>query len=263
METSRDIKQIALALCEAQRQFGPLLKTADGHNYKYADLQSVLDAVRGLLNQQGVLLSQSPFQLADGSWVCDTLLVHTSGEWMSGACPLILGGRMNGMQQFGSALTYARRYGLQAMVGIASEDDDGASAGEARGSAPKSLAKPFKAATNSPNRLASLMGWDELPHSLKRSTSAQYCCELLNPSSKHYDATVKTPGNMLARVQGGVDKEYEKLGGTTGSHPFKPTTLEALSALNATDTNDCKDLAALCLALDALRTEKKVVQDGK
>ncbi len=263
MEHSQEIKQIAMALCEAQKRFDPLLKTSDGHNYKYADLQAVLDAVRLTLNQQGILINQTPSQQSDGSWACITVLLHTSGEWMRGVCPMILGGRMNGMQQFGSALTYARRYGLQAMVGIASEDDDGASAGEARGLAAKGLAKPFNAATNNTNRLALLMGWDALPHNLKQSPSAQYCLELLNPNGKHFDATVQTPGDMLARVQRGVDKEYEKLGGTTGSHSFKPTTLEALSALNATDTNDCKDLAALCLALDALRTEKKVVQSGK
>ena len=55
-----------------------------------------------------------------------TRLYHTSGQWMEGYTPLIIA--KNDMQGLGSAYTYARRYGLMAMMGIAPEDDDGQAA---------------------------------------------------------------------------------------------------------------------------------------
>lgn len=94
---------------------------------KYADLASCWDACRAALAKHGVCVVQIPS--ADGSKVTvKTILGHKSGQRLSGELTMVAMG--SDPQKVGSAITYARRYGLCAMVGIAPEDDDGAAASE-------------------------------------------------------------------------------------------------------------------------------------
>jgi hypothetical protein len=95
---------------------------------KYADLSSVREACKPL-SKHGIAILQPT--RADGAAVTvTTLLIHDSGEWISE--DLTLTAQQATPQAVGSAITYGRRYGLAAMVGIAPEDDDGEAA-EARG----------------------------------------------------------------------------------------------------------------------------------
>jgi hypothetical protein len=139
MRTSEQINEIAAALAKAQGAIEGAKKDSLNPHFrsKYADLGAVWDACRDALTKNGIAVIQ-PVDLRvppDGSptalRVTVTRLVHSSGQWMEdGGIPLILS--KEDMQGLGSALTYSRRYGLMAMVGIAPEDDDGNAASQAQ-----------------------------------------------------------------------------------------------------------------------------------
>jgi hypothetical protein len=117
-------KTIAAALASAQSQMGKALKDANNPHFKskYADLSSVTSACMPALNANGIAVIQ-PFVDDETGRYVKTVLIHESGETLECRVPLIV--QKNDMQGFGSAATYARRYGLMAMAGIAPEDDDG------------------------------------------------------------------------------------------------------------------------------------------
>lgn len=116
---------LAAALAKAQMEMSKALKSSDNPHFrsKYADLGNVMDACLPALNKYGIAVVQ-PFITDDiNGKAVKTVLIHESGETLECAVPLIIG--KNDMQGLGSAITYARRYGLMAMAGIAPEDDDG------------------------------------------------------------------------------------------------------------------------------------------
>jgi hypothetical protein len=133
------MKNIAMALAAAQMAMGKALKqnTNPAFKSKYADLGSVMDACLPALNANGIAVIQPFFDDESGRYI-KTIFIHgESGEHMECRVPLITS--KNDMQGFGSAATYARRYGLMAMAGIAPEDDDGNAASKA---APRSDQAP-------------------------------------------------------------------------------------------------------------------------
>jgi hypothetical protein len=137
------MKSIATALAAAQINMGKALKQTSNPHFrsKYADLGSVMDACLPALNAHGIAVIQPTGEDEIGRFV-ETRLIHgESGEQLSCRVPLIVS--KNDMQGYGSAVTYARRYGLMAMAGIAPEDDDGNAAAKA---APKQeLPQPITA----------------------------------------------------------------------------------------------------------------------
>jgi hypothetical protein len=118
-------KAIAAAFVKAQADFGSVLKTSTNPHFrsKYAGLDACIDAVIDALHKHGIALMQRTLPCESGVTV-ETILVHTSGETISGG-PLHVPASKNDAQGYGSALTYARRYSLTSMLGIAPEDDDG------------------------------------------------------------------------------------------------------------------------------------------
>lgn len=117
-------KTIYAALAAAQLEMGKALKDSVNPAFKskYADLASVMDACLPALNKNGIAVFQPAFDDETGRYV-ETIFAHVSGEIIKCRVPLIIG--KNDMQGYGSAATYARRYGLMGMAGIAPEDDDG------------------------------------------------------------------------------------------------------------------------------------------
>lgn len=121
---------IATALAAAQSEMEGAKKNGTNPHLKrkYAELSDVIDAAMPALNRHGIAVAQMPAQVGDG-WVVITRLVHGhSGESIEAPVPLLIG--KSDMQGFGSAMTYARRYGLMALAGVAPEDDDGVKAVE-------------------------------------------------------------------------------------------------------------------------------------
>jgi hypothetical protein len=134
---------IFTALVKAQAGFAPALKTSSNPHFKsrYADLAAVVEAVIDSLNANGIFMTQKTLDCESGVKV-ETIFIHQSGESMSmGVISVPV--QKHDAQGYGSALTYARRYGLMAACGVAPEDDDGnAATANAPKPAPKKLAQP-------------------------------------------------------------------------------------------------------------------------
>jgi ERF superfamily len=92
--------------------------------FRYASLASGLDIVRKALGQQEIATIQSTrIEPETGRIHLTTTLAHSSGEWITSDWPVVAGAEMDAPHRMGTALTYARRYSLFALVGIAGEDD--------------------------------------------------------------------------------------------------------------------------------------------
>ena len=130
MNKSDDIKELAAALCKAQSEMGGASKDASNPFFKssYADLSSVIRAIKQPFADNGLSYSQLPLS-GDGLVGVTTILMHSSGQWLSS--DLLLKPTKADPQAAGSTLTYCRRYALQAIAGIPSEDDDGNAASAA------------------------------------------------------------------------------------------------------------------------------------
>ncbi len=137
-EHSDRLNRLAAALACAQAQIEPatpdavgsLDETSGERSYRYATLASVWHTVRGPLTGNGLSVVQTCEPGAVGELRLVTTLLHTSGQWISGTTVLPLPAQTP--QGFGSALTYARRYGLAAMVGLCVDQDDDGAVGNVR-----------------------------------------------------------------------------------------------------------------------------------
>lgn len=118
------ISELAKALCQAQALMGPAIKDKENPFFKssYADLASVWEACREPLTKNGLSVAQ--LVRSEGPIVkLTTMLIHSSGQYLSSE--FCIKAEKETPQGMGSAITYARRYALAAIVGISSEDDDG------------------------------------------------------------------------------------------------------------------------------------------
>ena len=120
-----DINEVAVALTAAQKQIEtPKQDSINPHfKSKYAGLQSVLDAVIPALNAHDIALTQQT-KWENERLLVVTKLIHKSGQYIESVYPVLP--IQDTPQGYGSALTYARRYSLSAIVGVASEPDDDA-----------------------------------------------------------------------------------------------------------------------------------------
>lgn len=136
MQSSEQINELASALAKAQGEITGAPKKASNPFYKskYADLATCWDSCREALSKNGLAVVQAPVTTGTEAIATylHTTLLHSSGQWMRSE--LIVNPKDDTPQAMGSALTYARRYALCAMVGVAQEDDDGnAASGRANG----------------------------------------------------------------------------------------------------------------------------------
>lgn len=132
MRTSESTKEINAALAKAQAKMAGAKKDATNPHFKsrYADLASVWDACREALTANGIAVVQMTAPSEKDEIIVETRLAHSSGEWYEGTLSLPVS--KADAQGYGSALTYARRYGLAAAAGVAPEDDDGNAAAMAK-----------------------------------------------------------------------------------------------------------------------------------
>ncbi len=130
MNKSETIGKIAAALAKVQGQMGTAIKDAKNPYFKnhYADLNSIREACMPALHSNGITLLQPTIERNGKNYV-ETLLLHESGEWLS--CETeILFGKKDDAQAQGSGITYARRYGMQSMLNVGADDDDGNTASQ-------------------------------------------------------------------------------------------------------------------------------------
>lgn len=146
---SSSVAALAAALAKAQGLMTHASKDAQNPHFKnrYADLAAVWSAIREPLSVNGLSVVQTVTQ-GDGTVGVRSLLLHASGEWISSALEMPVAQKTP--QGYGSALTYARRYALSALVGIAQDDDDAEAA--TRPSAP--ILPPVQKRTQPPREVA-------------------------------------------------------------------------------------------------------------
>ena len=127
MNKSDNIAELAKALSKAQADMSGAKKSSNNPFFesKYADLKDVIECVKEPFADNGLSFVQFPIS-NDGFAGVETVIMHSSGEWISNEYMLKVS--KNDPQGIGSAITYARRYALQAACGVPSEDDDGESA---------------------------------------------------------------------------------------------------------------------------------------
>lgn len=130
MKSSETVSKIATALIQAQEQITFAVKDANNPFFKskYADLPTVIDAVKPALNKAGIAFIQSATPSEPGTLSLTTRLLHSSGEWIEDTATAPLA--KNDPQGYGSAITYLRRYSLAAMTGLYQDDDDGNAASQ-------------------------------------------------------------------------------------------------------------------------------------
>jgi ERF superfamily len=132
--SSESVAAIATALAKAQTELTNPEKAMVGtvynarsdspQNFRYASLSSGLDIIRKALGGQQIAIAQTTdIDRANGMVNLTTTLLHTSGEWISSDWPVCRLSETSAPRRMGAALTYARRYALFTMVGIAGEDD--------------------------------------------------------------------------------------------------------------------------------------------
>lgn len=124
MERSESIDLLATALAKVQAQIGFAKQSGKNPHFKsdYSTLADVWEACRKPLSEEGLAVIQLVGNAEDGVKIT-TMLAHSSGQWIAGH--LVIPVSQVSAQAIGSAITYGRRYGLSAMVGIAPADDDG------------------------------------------------------------------------------------------------------------------------------------------
>lgn len=133
MKTSDEIDKVSAALVAAQALMLPLIKDSDNPFFKskYADLHAVTQACYPALQANGICVIQSAESLGADGINIRTRLLHSSGQFIETDCAIPPAGQ--DPQKYGSAVTYGRRYGLQAAVGLAATDDDGEAAMNRKG----------------------------------------------------------------------------------------------------------------------------------
>lgn len=149
---SEELNHMGAAMVEVQRILRPALKDAENPHLrnKYADLASVWEAGRPACAAAGIAVLQFPVG-GDGSVGVHTRLLHTSGQYVGGTVSLPLSDQkgLNIAQVAGSVISYLRRYGLAAALGIVADEDDDAAAVPAR-HAPARVTRHDKAVPEAP-----------------------------------------------------------------------------------------------------------------
>lgn len=158
MKTSESIKTIAPLLLKAQQTMGDVKKGASNPYFdsSYADLNAIRNAAIPVLNGLGIVVMQ-PTVVIEGKNYVETILLHTSGEFVSSQTAIV--NDKGTAQAEGSGLSYARRYGLQALLNIGAVDDDAEGATKRT----QTTAKPAQAAPKSTFRKAAPIEKDVTP----------------------------------------------------------------------------------------------------
>lgn len=139
MKQSEQINELATALSKAQAEIEGIVKDAANPFFKskFADLASIIEGIKGPLANHGLSVSQMTDFTDEGVEFLETQINHASGQWIRGR--MLIKVKDNSPQSQGSAISYCRRYALQAALNVPTIDDDGEGAQQAYR---KPIAKP-------------------------------------------------------------------------------------------------------------------------
>lgn len=153
MRTSENICDLAKALATVQASLTPVRRGSTNTYFHstYADLSSVWESCRESLAKNGLCVIQGNSVGEANTLIVETILIHESGQWVQSELCLPLA--KNDPQGVGSAMTYGRRYGLAAIIGIVADaDDDGNAASAKNGNANVSPMRPNERPLNGSQR---------------------------------------------------------------------------------------------------------------
>lgn len=230
---SDSIAALAAALAKAQATIEGARKDSENAAFKnggkvsrYADLAAVWAACREQLTAEGLSVVQFPGELIDNRMTMATQLCHASGEWMRATLSIPLS--KVDAQGYGSAVTYARRYALAAVVGVCPDDDDGnaaTGAGQSRQepqrdqSPPARVAEGFTVATLSDDQFSMIQTMAE-----KSGTSARDICDKAGVT-----AVKLMPADMFDAAMKWMEKRLLAKAKPNGNGAAGPQTSELLS----------------------------------
>lgn len=197
MRTSEQLNDLATALANAQGKMSnaTLNKINPHFKSKYADLAAIRDAVTLPLASEGISVVQLVGSDEHGAFLT-TRLMHKSGQWVESVHPLPATAKP---QEFGSALTYARRYSLAAICGISAEEDDDANGA----SEPMNTARPVQHRTAAPKNGDddALTAWVKGAHEALAKIK----------TASAYEAWHAKSGKALDKLKAVAPAEYERL----------------------------------------------------
>jgi hypothetical protein len=128
---TENLSELAKALAAAQNEFKAIVKDkvvkSSSYSYRYADLATVREAVTPALSKHGLAVVQTFRPNGGVHQYVDTVLMHSSGATVTSSYQIPATGKQ---QEIGSAITYARRYSLCAILGVVAEDDDDGNAAD-------------------------------------------------------------------------------------------------------------------------------------
>jgi len=252
---SQEVKELATALSKAQGEMVPAKKSAENPFFKskYADLASVWDVCREPLSKNGLSIIQAT-AIADGKTLLRTILLHSSGQWVESQYPV--NPVKTDPQGVGSAITYARRYTLMAMVGIAPEEDDVEGAVDRSPAKAKPIPKASDAQIGKIHAMLKESGIDDatyrkqLKGTFKVTSSKQLNVE---QASKLIDMLGKQSAKVKPKPSDFVgdeddlfpeDQQFANAGeflSACASPPLNRTRSVVLEALSIKDINEIKD----------------------
>lgn len=195
MMQSEQINELASALAKAQgtMQNATMNRTNPHFKSKYADLSSVLDAIRAPLSANGLSIVQT---MQGG--MLRTTLMHSSGQFVATEYPLPVTPKPHEM---GSALTYARRYSVAALVcNSADEDDDGNMAMKS---------EPQKPSVGTGTKISDQQRQDLCNLIDRKETSAEMVCKHFKVPSLA-DITTEQLPTIVTAINGKPDRKYEE-----------------------------------------------------
>lgn len=193
MQTSPETNELFSAISKAQSEFKslPFNRVNPHFKSKYADLTATLDMARGPLTKHGLCLIQS-VSFNDNGYFVTTQICHSSGQWISESLKLLV--QKQDMQGLGSAITYAKRYQAQAMLGLSGDDDDDANAASSPPPPqPKKTPMPPKKTPPPPKEVIDDIHPDDVPEIPQEEkppmSRKQYMYSLITEKGiKHQDA---------------------------------------------------------------------------
>lgn len=199
MKQSENISEVCKALVKFQGMIQNISAEAINPHFghKYADLGNILKAIREPLSKSGLAVIQTPE--AEGAKVTiETIIMHETGQYISSSLPLTA--RDAQPQSIGSAITYGRRYGLSAMLGLATDEDDDGNGAQGSAGKPQQKAVNWNGQSqtqkNTPPAQSSANNTKPAPQPAKQNNAG-------NPSdgkSENFKAIVKMAKDQVLEL---------------------------------------------------------------
>lgn len=211
MNQSNQINELAAALAKAQGQITGALKDSSNPYFKskYADLASCWDACRKQLSDNGLSVIQTTDVAADGTPMVVTTLAHSSGQWIRGFLPVKA--KDDGPQAQGSGITYARRYALAAIVGLAQIDDD-AEAAQGRDKKISPMPDPIGLSDKDEATVKSFVNGftDLLNADIEEGEKADKITALRDEANERQDLFIETWRRLDAKTRAAIKKYIDQ-----------------------------------------------------